>query len=181
MKKLNKILVKRIRLTIFFPNPLTFTCITFVDLLYHLRVCPAWLWARHNISVIYPTNTCKYVIKFDVDHNKSSDYNQVSFIIEIQEMSCIKRKGGLWLLKKNVWDTFQLSITMKVFIDFALIPLKIKCYSILQKRPSCMLDISNCDVIYYVIYVIWSHYVGKAISPLFAWPSSNAVYYIIST
>ena len=58
------------------------------------------------------------------------------------------------------------------FIDFALIPLKIKCYSILQKRWSRMLDISNCDVIYYVIYVICSHYVGKAISPLFAWPSS---------
>ena len=61
---------------------------------------------------------------------------------------------------------------MKVFIDFALIPLKIKCYSILQKRLSRILDISNCDVIYYVIYVICSHYVGKAISPLFAWPSS---------
>ena len=35
-----------------------------------------------------------------------------------------------------------------------------------------MLDISNCDVIYYVIYVIFSHYIRKAISPLFAWPSS---------
>ena len=62
---------------------------------------------------------------------------------------------------------------MKVFIDFALISLKIKCYSILQKRRSRMLDISNCDVIYYVIYAICSHYVGKAISPLFAWPSSK--------
>ena len=61
---------------------------------------------------------------------------------------------------------------MKVFIDFALIPLEIKCYSILQKLQSRMLDISNCDVIYYIIYVICSHYVGKAISPLFAWPSS---------
>ena len=36
----------------------------------------------------------------------------------------------------------------------------------------CMSDISYCDVIYYVIYVICSHYVSKAISPLFAWPSS---------
>ena len=62
---------------------------------------------------------------------------------------------------------------MKVFIDHALIPLKIKCYSILQKRLSRILDISNCDVIYYVIYVICSHYLGKAISPLFAGPSSN--------
>ena len=35
---------------------------------------------------------------------------------------------------------------MEAFIDFALIPLKIKCYSILQKRVSRMLDISNCDV-----------------------------------
>ena len=61
---------------------------------------------------------------------------------------------------------------MKVFIDFALIPLKIKCYSILQKHRSRMLDISNCDVIYDVIYVICSHFVGKAISPLFAWPGS---------
>ena len=43
---------------------------------------------------------------------------------------------------------------MKVFTDFALIPLKIKCYSILQKRLSRMLDISNCDIIYNVIYVI---------------------------
>ena len=34
------------------------------------------------------------------------------------------------------------------------------------------MDISNCDVIYYFIYVICSHFVGKAISPLFAWPSS---------
>ena len=30
---------------------------------------------------------------------------------------------------------------MKIFIDFALIPLEIKCYSILQKRLSRMLDI----------------------------------------
>ena len=37
---------------------------------------------------------------------------------------------------------------------------------------SRMLEISNCDVIYYVIYVICSHYVRKAISPLFAWASS---------
>ena len=56
---------------------------------------------------------------------------------------------------------------MKVFIDFALIPLKIKCYSILQKRQSRMLDISNCDVIYYVIYVICLHYVGKGHKPPF--------------
>ena len=76
------------------------------------------------------------------------------------------------VIKKKNGGTFQLSITMRVFIDFALIPLKIQCYSILQKRLSRMLDISNCDVIYYVIYVICLHYVGKAISPLFAWPSS---------
>ena len=69
---------------------------------------------------------------------------------------------------------------MKVFIDFAPIPLKIKCFSILQKRMSRMLDNSNCDVIYYVIYVICSHYVGKAISPLFAWPKSYMfVYHIL--
>ena len=90
-------------------------------------------------------------------------------------MSCIKRKGGLWKFKNLLWGTFQLSITMKVFNDFAPIPLKIKCYSILQKRLSRILDISNCDVIYYVIYVICSNYVGKAISPLFAWPSSYTV------
>ena len=60
-------------------------------------------------------------------------------------------KGAYGNLKNKLWGKFQLSITMKVFIDFALIPLKIKCYSILQKRPSLMLDISNCDVIYYVI------------------------------
>ena len=41
-------------------------------------------------------------------------------------------------------------------------------------------DISNCDVIYYVIYVICSHYVGKAIGPLFAWPSSFGFQYICS-
>ena len=69
---------------------------------------------------------------------------------------------------------------MKVFIDFALIPLKIKCYSVLQKRLSRKLDISNCDVIYYVIYVICSHYVGEAISPLFAWPSSKSYFKIVS-
>ena len=68
---------------------------------------------------------------------------------------------------------------MKLFIYFVLIPLKIKCYSILQKRLSRMLDISNCDVIYNVIYVIRSHYVGKAISPLFAWPSSYTVCVLI--
>ena len=60
----------------------------------------------------------------------------------------------------------------KVFNNFALKPLKIKYYSIEQNRLSRILDISNCDVIYYVIYFICSHYVGKAISPLFAWPSS---------
>ena len=38
-----------------------------------------------------------------------------------------------------------------------------------------MLDISNFDVIYYVIYVICSHNVGNAISPLFAWRSSFQV------
>ena len=70
---------------------------------------------------------------------------------------------------------------MKIFIDFALIPLKIKCYSILQKRLSCIFDISNYDVIYYVIYVICSHYVGKAISPLFAWPSSNVYFCLYIT
>ena len=83
---------------------------------------------------------------------------------------------------KNVCEvhfSFRLS-TMKVFIDFALIPLKIKCYSILQKRLSRILDISNCDVIYYVIYVICSHYVGKAISSLFAWPSSCLCCIIVS-
>ena len=48
---------------------------------------------------------------------------------------------------------------MKVSFDFALIPLKIKFYSILQKRLSRILYISNCDVIYYVIYVFCSHYV----------------------
>ena len=36
----------------------------------------------------------------------------------------------------------------------------------------CTFDISYCEVIYYVIYVISSHYVSKAISPLFDWPSS---------
>ena len=46
----------------------------------------------------------------------------------------------------------------------------------LQKRLSRMLDISNCDVIYYFIYVTCSHYVGKAISPLFAWPTSLVFY-----
>ena len=36
-----------------------------------------------------------------------------------------------------------------------------------------MFDFSYCDVICYIIYVICSLYVRKAISPLFAWPSSN--------
>ena len=85
-------------------------------------------------------------------------------------------KRGFMVILKILWGTFQLSITIKVFIDFALIPLKIKYYGILQKRLSRMLDISNCDVIYYVIYVIFSHYIRKVISPLFAWPSS---YYLI--
>ena len=31
----------------------------------------------------------------------------------------------------------------------------------LKKRPSRKLDISSCDDIYYVIYVICSHYVEK--------------------
>ena len=42
---------------------------------------------------------------------------------------------------KNFVRYISVSITIKVFIDFALIPLKIKYYSILQKRPSRMLDI----------------------------------------
>ena len=35
-----------------------------------------------------------------------------------------------------------------------------------------MLDIPKCDVIYNLINLIYSHYVKKAISPLFAWASS---------
>ena len=85
-------------------------------------------------------------------------------------------KRGLMVILK----IFVRYISALEFIDFGLIPLKITCYSILQKRLSRILDISNCDVIYYVIYVICSHYVGKAISPLFAWPSSyiNTLYYL---
>ena len=46
-----------------------------------------------------------------------------------------------------------------------------------------MLDISHCDIIYYVIYIICSHYVRKAISPLlgqlksFLWDSTGLPYY----
>ena len=34
-----------------------------------------------------------------------------------------------------------------------------------------MLDIPNCDVIYYVIYIICSHYVRKAITPFSLGPA----------
>ena len=83
MKKLNKILVKRIRLTIFFrihlPPPVLHLLICFT-----IYACAQRGYELDIISVIiYSTNTCKYVIKFDVNHNKSSDYNQVSFITEI--------------------------------------------------------------------------------------------------
>ena len=66
------------------------------------------------------------------------------FLWTYNYMSCIKRKGGygnfnFFFCKVH----FQLSITMKVFIEFTLIPLKIKCHSILQKRLSRTFDISN--------------------------------------
>ena len=42
----------------------------------------------------------------------------------------------------------------------------------LLERLNHVLDIPKCDVIYYVIYIIYSYHVRKAISPLFAWASS---------
>ena len=58
------------------------------------------------------------------------------------------------------------------FYLFCTSTLENKSYTILLKRLSCILDISHCDVIYYIIYIICSHNVRKAISPLFAWASS---------
>ena len=81
-------------------------------------------------------------------------------------------KRGLMVIFKNFVRYISAFDYYGGLYDFALIPLKIKYYSILQKLLSRMLYISNCEVIYYVIYVICSHYIGKAISPLFAWPSS---------
>ena len=60
--------------------------ITFVEICVTIYACAqrARVYELDIISVItYSTNTCKYVIKFDENHNKSSDYNQVSFISEI--------------------------------------------------------------------------------------------------
>ena len=58
------------------------------------------------------------------------------------------------------------------FLLFCMSTLENKSYTILLKSLSCMLDISHCDVIHYIIYIICSHNVRKAISPLFAWASS---------
>ena len=60
----------------------------------------------------------------------------------------------------------------KSFHWFFAYILENKCNGILLNSLRCMFDISYCDVIYYVIDIIWSHYVWKAINPLFAWPSS---------
>ena len=62
--------------------------------------------------------------------------NFEKLVFEEHIWAASSEKGAYGNLKKKLWGTFQLSITMKVFIDFALIPLKIKCYSILQKRLS---------------------------------------------
>ena len=68
MKKINKILVKRIRLTIFFrihlPLPVH---VLHLLICFTIYACAQRGYELDIISVIiYPTNTCKYVIKFDV-------------------------------------------------------------------------------------------------------------------
>ena len=46
----------------------------------------------------------------------------------------------------------------------------------LLKQLTRMFDISYSDVIYYVINVICSHYVKRAIIPLFDWASSYFIH-----
>ena len=60
----------------------------------------------------------------------------------------------------------------KSFHWFFTYILENKCNGSLLNHLRCMFDNIYCDIIYYVIYVICSHYVSKAISPLFAWRSS---------
>ena len=80
--------------------------------------------------------------------------------------------GGLWYV---IFEILGRDISVieyyKSFHWFFANILENKCNGILLNLR-CMFDISCCDVIYYVIYVNCSHYVRKAINPLFAWPSS---------
>ena len=84
-------------------------------------------------------------------------------------------KRGLMVIFKNFVRYISAFDNYKGLYWFCANTFENKILQYLQNRLSRMLDISNCDVIYYVIYVICSHYVRKAISPLFTWPSSYVI------
>ena len=89
-------------------------------------------------------------------------------------MSWAKRKRGLMVIFEILGRDISLFEYYKSFHWFFAYVLDNKCNGISLNHLRRMFDIYYCDVIYYVIYVICSHYVSKAISPLFAWPSSVA-------
>ena len=86
------------------------------------------------------------------------------------ELSQAKR--GLMVIFEILGRDISVIEYYKSFHWFFAHILENKCNGILLNHLKRMFDLSYCDVIYYVIYVICSLYVRKAISPLFAWPSS---------
>ena len=74
-------------------------------------------------------------------------------------------KRGLMVIFEILGRDISVIEYYKSFHWFFAYILENKCNGILLNSLRCMFDISYCDV-------ICSHYVRKAISPLFAWPSS---------
>ena len=91
-----------------------------------------------------------------------------------------KAKRGLMVIFKIFIIGISVFEYCETFHWFCTSTSENKCYNILLKSLSGMLAIPKCDIIYYVIYVIWLQYVRKAISPLFAWASSYVIYVVIA-
>ena len=100
----------------------------------------------------------------------AGDTKGTFILLPLYELAQAKR--GLMVIFEISVRYISVFYCCKSFYWYCTSTLENKPNSILLKRLSCMLDRSHCDVIYYVIHVICSHNVKKAISPLFAWASS---------
>ena len=75
----------------------------------------------------------------------------------------VQAKRGLKVILEIVGRGISVNEYYKRFHWFLANTLENKCYGILLKRQRRMFDISYCDVIYYVIYVICTHNIMNAI------------------
>ena len=82
-----------------------------------------------------------------------------TFLSEVYE--CINELGqakrGLMVIFEILGRDISVIEYYKSFHWFFAYILEYKCNGILLNNLRCMFDISYCDIIYYVIYVICSH------------------------